>query len=143
MKMLYAVLLMCLTAKAFANDSVIVRKDPRLDILTAKQASINKLTANMTSSGHYKGYRLQVLSTRSRDEAFNLKAELYQRFPEQKAYALYQSPNFKVRFGNFIDRAEAEKYKRLLSQIYPQAVYVIQDAIDYTPKEGEELPTEE
>lgn len=143
MKMLFVLLMMCFTAKLFANDSIIVTKDARLDILTAKQASINKITANMTSSGKYKGYRLQVLTTRNRDEAFKLKADLYQRFPEQRAYALYQSPYFKVRFGNFIDREEAERYKRLLSEVYPQAVYVIQDAIDYTPKEGEELPAEE
>jgi hypothetical protein len=143
MKMLFVVLFLFFTAKVFPNDSVVVKKDPRLDILTEKQASINKLTANLTSSGHYKGYRLQVLTTRNRDEAFKLKADLYQRFPEQKAYTLYQSPYFKVRFGNFVSRAEAEKYKSILSSVYSQTIYVVQDAIDYTPREGEEQLTEE
>ena len=30
-----------------ASDSIIVRKDPRLDLLTAKQAQINKRSAMM------------------------------------------------------------------------------------------------
>lgn len=121
----------------FANDTVIVHKDPRLDILTTKQVAINKLTSKMTSSGMFKGYRIQVLNTRSRDEAFNTKANLLQNFADQKAYVLYQSPYFKVRIGNFLERADAEKFKIQLTRIYHQSVYVIADIIEYTPKEEE------
>ncbi len=99
----------CFLYQAKATDSVTVKKDPRLDMLTARQISINKLTSNMTSNGQYKGYRLQILNTRSREEAFKVKAELLQHFPDQKAYALFQSPYFKVRFGNYIEKAEAER----------------------------------
>ena len=121
----------------YANDTVIVHKDSRLDILTTKQVAINKLTSKMTSSGMFKGYRLQILNTRSRDEAFNTKANLLQNFADQKAYVLYQSPYFKVRIGNFLERADAEKFKIQLARIYHQPAYVIEDIIEYTPKEEE------
>ena len=95
----------------------------------------------MTYNGLYHGYRLQVLSTQSREQAFELKANLLQRFPEQKAYTIFQSPYFKVRFGNFIERNEANRYKNILSSIYSQVIYVVNDNIEYTPKE-EDIITE-
>jgi hypothetical protein len=124
---------------AMAGDTIIVVKDARLDVLTAKQATINKRTAMMTSSGQYKGYRIQVISTSRRDQAFKVKAELLSRFPDQKSYTMYQSPYFKVRIGNFIKKADAEKLRKQLNQMYPQGVYVVEDAIDYTPKDDEEI----
>ena len=69
-----------------ASDSIIVKKDARLDLLTAKQAQINKRSAMMTSNGQYKGYRIQVISTNSRDQALSIKTELLSRFPDQKTY---------------------------------------------------------
>lgn len=117
------------------NDTIIVHKDPRLEMLSVRQTAINKIMAKMIGNGQFRGYRLQVLNTRNRDEAFDLKSDLLKRFPDQKAYALFQSPYFKVRFGNFIDKEEAEKYKKILSALYPQGIYVVQDIIDYTPKE--------
>lgn len=120
-----------------ASDSIIVRKDPRLDLLTAKQAQINKRSAMMTSSGQYKGYRIQVISTNSRDRALSIKTELLSRFPDHKTYTSYQSPLFKVRIGNFIRKEDAEQFRKTLSRFYPQGVYVVEDVIEYNAVEEE------
>lgn len=120
-------------------DSVILSKDHRLDILTARQVQINKRTAMMTSSGLYRGYRIQVISTNKRDQAFKIKAELLSRFPDQKSYTMYQSPYFKVRIGNFIKKEDAERLRKQLMKFYPQGVYVVEDAIEYTPRDEEEI----
>lgn len=129
---------MALQAMA-SRDTVIVRKDPRLDILSAKQAMINKRSSMMTSSGLYKGFRVQVLSTQSRGEAFKMKTDLLTRFPESKTYLLFQSPNFKVRVGNFIKREDAEKLKQQLAKLIGSNIYVVEDAIEYSPKEDEDI----
>src|SRR5215831_11513425 len=100
---------------AHAADTIIVHKDSRLDILTEKQIAINKVTSRMAANGLFKGYRLQVLNTRNRDDAFKTKASLLENFPDEKTYILYQSPYFKVRIGNFINRADAEDFKKQLS----------------------------
>lgn len=125
-------------ATAFENtsDTIIVHKDSRLDLLSEKQAKINKTTSGMTSTGMYRGYRLQVLNTRSRDEAFKLKADFLQLFPSQQTYVLYQSPYFKVRVGNFRQRSEAASFKNKLAKLYPQNAYIVEDIIEYTPSES-------
>lgn len=123
---------------AQANDTVIVHKDPRMDQLTAKQTQINKHASLLTSSGQYKGFRVQVVSTSNRDMAFKVKSDLLTRFPDQKSYALFQAPNFKVRIGNFLKKADAEKFKNLISKYYPTGVFIVEDAIDYTPTKDEE-----
>ena len=126
--------LSCTFLYANAADTIIVHKDPRIDVLTAKQAAINKVTAHMASNGMFKGYRLQVLNTRSRDEAFKMKATLLENFPDQKAYVLYQSPYFKVRIGNFVNRSDADNLSKEVSSYLSQPAYVVQDLIEYIPK---------
>lgn len=121
----------------WASDTIVVRKDVRLDLLTAKQAQINKRTAMLTSSGQYKGYRVQVISTNSRDQAFRIKTELLSRFPDQKTYTSYQSPLFKVRIGNFVRKEDAEQFRKTLNRFYPQGVYVVEDVIEYNLAEDE------
>ena len=122
---------------ANAADTIIVHKDARLDIFTSKQAGINKVTARMSSNGLFKGYRLQVLNTRSRDEAFKTKALLLENFPDEKAYILYQSPYFKVRIGNFLNRNDAESFQKELSIFSSQPAYIVEDLIEYMPKPEE------
>lgn len=120
-------------------DSIIVIKDARMDILTVKQVLANKRAAMFNSNGLYKGYRIQVISTSKRDDAFKVKADLLSKFPDQKIYTVYQSPNFKVRVGNFVKKEDAEKLKIQLNKIFPQGVYIVEDGIEYTPKDEDVL----
>ncbi|MEI8110448.1 MAG: SPOR domain-containing protein [Chitinophagia bacterium] len=124
---------------AIASDTTIVIKDPRLDVLTQKQRIINQKLSMMAGNGLYKGFRIQVLSSPKREDAIRVKADLLTNFPDHKAYILYQSPNFKVRIGNFIRREDALKLKELLNKSYPQGVYLVEDAVEYNPRE-DELP---
>lgn len=120
-------------------DTIVVNKDPRLDVLTQKQAIINKRSKLMTSNGLYKGYRLQLLNSTNRNQAFKLKSDLMQLYPDQKAYVSFQAPYFKVRFGNFLKREEAEKMRKILQKTYTAGVFVVEDAIEYTPKDDEDV----
>lgn len=136
-RIIILVLVFVCSATLYAADTVMVKKDPRLDVLSLKQLQANQRTAMMTANGLYKGYRIQVASTPRRGDAFAKRAELILRFPDQKVYVIFQSPNFKVRIGNFLKKEDAEKFKALLNKIYPQGVYIVEDGIEYTPKEEE------
>lgn len=131
-------LFIIISLKAFAaNDTIIVHKDSRLDDFVSKQAYVNKVTQRMTSSGLYKGYRIQITSTRSRENAYLTKSKLLQNFPDKKSYVLFQSPNFKVRIGDFAEKDEAEKFRKSISHLFNQNIYLVDDLIEYIPKSDE------
>jgi hypothetical protein len=114
------------------GSGVVVRKDPRLDILSSKQAEVNKRSKVLAGNGFKRGYRIQVANTQNRDEANNVKAEMLRRFPDQKAYLLYQAPNFRVRIGNFSTQREAESLKKMIALLYPQrGIYIVSDLVEY------------
>lgn len=120
--------------------SVIVHKDPRIDILIKKKAAINK-TAKTSVYRTGRGYRLLIISTNNRNEAVDAKTKIYNFFPELKAYLSYQSPYFKLKAGDFKTRDEAERYRKNMNSIFPKGVYITNDTIEIKPekeKEGED-----
>ena len=122
--------------------SIAVRKDIRLDVLAAKQAEINKKAVLMNIT-HASGYRIQIINTQSRDEANTIKAEMLRRFPEQKTYLLYKSPNFKVRVGNFLTQREAEPIRKMVAALYPnRSIYLISDRVEFRPIDEESFDIE-
>lgn len=120
------------------SSSVVVHKDPRLDLLIKKQAQINEETSR-DSRRTEKGFRLMIISTNSRDEAIAAKTKVYTYFPELKAYLWYQSPYFRVKAGNFKDRKDAETYQKRMNSYFPKGVFIMKDVIEVKPgKEGED-----
>jgi hypothetical protein len=71
-------------------------------------------------------------------ELSEMKTDLMNRFPDQKSYTLFQSPNFKVRIGNFLKKEDAEKYRNQISKFFPKGIYIVEDTIEYTPPEEEQ-----
>lgn len=131
-------LLVVPVSAVYAGDTIEVKKDPRLDVLAAKQSEINKRFYAQAANGLYKGYRIQVLSTFNRDQAFALQSSLVSGFPEQKTYVTYQSPNFRVRIGNFLSREDAEAFRKQLSRYYPEGLYIVEDAVELVLTDPEE-----
>lgn len=121
------------------NDSitVIVHKDPRLDLLVKKQSEINEVTSR-DGRRTDKGFRLMIISTTSRDEAIAAKTKIYTYFPDLKAYLWYQSPYFRVKAGNFKDRKDAEAYQKRLNTYFPRGVFIMKDVIEVKPGKGGE-----
>src|SRR5687768_16821680 len=101
------------TADSVRPSSVMVYKDPRIDLLVKKQSSINLATKKQYGRT-MRGYRLMALSTNKRDEAIAAKTQVYTTFPELKAYLIYQSPFFRLKVGNFKTRDEAATYQKQL-----------------------------
>jgi hypothetical protein len=140
MKLFWIVIFSLFSAVAFAqadstatrpvdSNSVIVHKDPRLDLLVKKQATINEVTSREGRRTD-KGFRLMIISTNSRDEAIAAKTKVYTYFPELKAYLWYQSPYFRVKAGNFKDRKDAETYQKRLNTYFPKGVFIMKDIIE-------------
>jgi hypothetical protein len=111
-----------------------IAKDPRLDLLIAKQEELNKkvyLDNNRTAAG----YRILVVNTNDRKKAMDVKSTLMRDFPDHKTYLIYQSPYFKIQIGNFRKREEAESLRKQVTRIYPTGVIVIPSTIEVRPED--------
>lgn len=115
------------------NGNVVVHKDPRVDLLVAKQVEVNEVTTRNTRR-MANGFRIQVINTNDRNKANEAKTKVYQSFPELKPYLIYQAPFFKLKVGNFKNREEAEQYIDDLKRLFPSGVYVVRDIIELGPR---------
>jgi hypothetical protein len=112
-----------------STNPVVVEKDPRIDQLVRKQIEINEVTTR-ESRRFVQGYRIQVINSPDRGKVFAAKARVYEQFPDWKPYLLYQSPNYKLRVGNFKTQDEAQDALKQLSRLFPTGLYIIPDVIE-------------
>jgi len=127
------------------TGTAVVIKDPRIDILGKKMADYNSSLGSVTYTNGLtsaKGYRLMVISTNDRELANKVRSQIYQMFPEQvqyKQYMSYQMPNIKVKFGNFLDKADAEKARKLIlnAKIVTNNIYMLPETIEVKPPKEE------
>jgi hypothetical protein len=141
MQKMLIVLFLFLAQKTFAqvagedSNFVVVHKDPRIEELIRKQIQINEETTR-DSRRSMPGFRIQVISSTDRQKVYAAKTRIYQQFPELKPYLLSQSPNFKLRVGNFKTQEEAEEYEKQLSSLFPTGLYIIRDIIEVKPSDS-------
>ena len=142
MKIELLVLAVLFSTVVFSQDSlktteesmgtVTVIKDSRLDALAKKEAEFNdnKLLPNGTYA--VKGFRLMVLSTNDRAFAMKVRTQLLQRYPDQKVYMSFQAPYLKLKFGNFAEKTEAEKFKNDISKakLVTSNIYVVPEMVE-------------
>lgn len=137
MKQLFLLAALFFSAQLMAQ-SVVVHKDPRVDILLKKQAEVNNIsTRNSAKRRFAKGYRVLVASTSNRNEAMAARTRVLTYFPELKPYTHHQSPYFKVTAGNFLTRAEAAAYQKRMAPHFPNGVFIINATVEVRPEDVE------
>ena len=118
-----------LSANAQFAKSPYVKRDPRVDKLVDKQIELNKQALRVRTTLE-PGFRILVISTNKRDLAIDAKSRLLKMYPDQRSYLFYQSPNFKVQFGNFKTMKEAELVKKELILEFGENLIIIPSQVE-------------
>ena len=117
---------------------VVIQKDSRITTLEKKLAEYNAgiIYKNTRTA---KGYRLMLLNTSDRNAAISLRSKLLQSFPEQSVYMTFQSPYIKLKFGNFLDKNEAQRYQKQITAmgLVTGNIYVLPETIEVRPEKIE------
>lgn len=136
-------------AQENTNDTVVVssthsiHKDKRVDFFGKKMAEYNESLALKIQLVN--GYRLMLLNTTDRDLAMKVRTTLLQQFPEHKVYMTFQSPYIKLKIGNIIDKNEAEKLKKQITDlnIVTGNIYLLNEKVEQKPVDKNAIPVEE
>ena len=117
------------SANAQFAKSPYVKRDPRIDKLVDKQIELNKQALRVRTTLE-PGFRILVISTNKRDLAIDAKSRLLKIYPDQKSYLFYQSPYFKLQFGNFKTMKEAEMMKKELVLEFGENLIIIPSQVE-------------
>jgi hypothetical protein len=104
-----------------------VRQDPRITELLIRHNQINQKRKGT------EGYRLEIFfssENKARERAERVRNEFNLVFPDIASYMLFQTPNFKVRIGDFRNKSEALKTKAHIASKYPNA-FIVKDNIRF------------
>lgn len=104
-----------------------IRQDPRITDLLVRHTQIN-LRRRGTE-----GFRLEIFfssESKAREQSVRIRNEFNLVFPDIPSYMLFQTPNFKVRIGDFRNKSEALKTKAYIASKYPNA-FIVKDMIRF------------
>lgn len=74
------------------------------------------------------GYRLQIMFSNGRNEAYNAKSKLYKQFPRESCYVIYEQPYYKLRVGDYTNRFEATDMLNQMLSTYTGA-FIVKDKV--------------
>lgn len=130
------------SVQAQRAGTVEVSKDTLITILQSFRAEneINPTSARSISLGpkvvdkskasrvKRKGFRVQIYSGTSRNDAYAAQSRFKNQFSDIDSYINYNEPNYRVKVGDFTSRSEANTFMRTLRAQYNN-VFVFQEDI--------------
>ena len=110
----------------FCNKYAVVKENVEIIRLAAKYDEYNR------KKEFTDGYRIQILYTDIRSDAYKSKGQMYKDFPDLKSYVEYEEPYFKLRIGDFKSRLEATYFMQQVTPLFPGA-FIVKDKIRIKP----------
>lgn len=100
-----------------------------LDPVTPKMISLGTRTVDKRTGTRVKtrGFRVQIYSGVSRNEANSVQARFQNIYSDIAAYLTYDEPNYRVKVGDFRSRAEATNLMRELRANYNNVFVFTED----------------
>lgn len=109
------------------GGAITITQDPKIAALIEKHTRMNR------ADNKIPGWRIQIYNSsgkEARDEANEFRNKFLAKYPEMRAYVVYQPPYFKIRVGDFLTKQDAFRlYKDVLKE-FPVS-YLVPDKINY------------
>jgi hypothetical protein len=132
-----------ISSSAFSQEkqgSLEIIKDPLIERL--QQSRIAFTTAAAVESSHTEGkpkgtrgtalgFRVQIYSGPSRNEAYAAQARFQQQYENIATYVSYTQPNYRVKVGDFRSRSEAQAFMREVKKSFPTVFLFTEQVVVY------------
>jgi hypothetical protein len=129
--------LVSLESKSQVNDtlkkgSLILNESENIRTL------VNTYVAENSAKKTTEGYRVQILSesgNEAKKKAMEVKTAFLSQYSSYPAYLLFQTPNFKIRIGDFRTKLEAYQCLKQIQVNFPNG-FVVKDDIQFPSLEN-------
>jgi hypothetical protein len=115
------IIIMFFCQNIFAQTKIII-KDQAIQELAEEHINFNRNNPKIP------GYRIHIYAEDKRQLVMEMREKSMQIFPEIDAYVDYIKPSFKLRLGNYLTKATANKYLKRIKTEFPSA-YIVSDNI--------------
>lgn len=106
---------------AFAQAKIII-KDAAINDIVEEHINYNRTNYKIP------GYRIFIYSEEKRQLVMDMRMKFMNSYPEIDSYVDYIKPYFKLRVGNYLSKATANKYLKRIKTEFPSA-YIVSDNI--------------
>ena len=121
------------TVDSASKATVKIYQDERIALAVANRKATSEVQSTQTTSG----YRVQVFSSNAqrtaKADAFKIEKTLREEFPDLPVYLNYTSPFWKVRVGDFKTYKEAQEFRSILIDAFPNLrseTYTVKDTVN-------------
>lgn len=109
-----------------------IKAQHNIEFVTEKgvEALVEKHKEFNEKANNIPGYRLNVFfasGNNSKSAAFEVKKRFEDKYPKVKAYIVFETPNFKVKAGDFRTRSEARGFQLKIRNDFPNAFVIKED----------------
>lgn len=142
LRSIFLLLTIIFSISAFSQGKVEIIADSMLYKVVEIRYERKKVSDAKPDTLQVMGYRVQVFFSNDRKKAYAIRDKTIKMYPEysEEVYVVYQSPNYKVRVGNFIKEIDAKPLEKLFEKNY-ENVFIVRDKVRYIknrPKENDE-----
>lgn len=116
-------------------------KDPLIERLQQSRIAFHTAAAVESSNpesskpkgtrGTALGFRVQIYSGPSRNEAYAAQARFQQQYQDIASYVSYTQPNYRVKVGDFRSRSEAQAFMREVRKSFPTVFLFTEQVVVY------------
>lgn len=106
------------------EKSIVVDFEPQYDITYELDSLLDSVNFYNQKKRYFQGFAIQVYTGTSSEEANEVRRELYSIVPDERSKISYEIPNYKVKFGRYYTRLEAESIFARVKRSFPAAILV-------------------
>ncbi|MFA9390312.1 MAG: hypothetical protein ACERKD_10910 [Prolixibacteraceae bacterium] len=106
-----------------------IYSDSRINKLLSIRKEENLRKRGFDGKPGMDGFRLQIFQG-PKDKADLIYSKFLSKYPDQVVYEIFQTPDFKVRIGDFRERSEAIHLQYLIEKDFPNPL-IVEDVINF------------
>jgi hypothetical protein len=107
--------------------------EPKLDVTKSLNQTLDSVFVKNKQIKYAQGYRVLVYAGTDKLLINQIKQKVYKQFPDIELYSIFKQPEYRISFGDFIDKIQANNYLTKILPVIPNAL-IVQEQINIRSK---------